>query len=849
MTTTLKTLKSPVVTSSLPVVQAFQNRNGEAHLLFACHAALPLGLTPELLYSLWANFQTDCQGKSLDIPWVATADLLLSNLCEEVGAGIYEMLPEVRAALVDSLEHDSRFEMKRIRAIAAFLTTYVHPQLNSENLDIRDFAQAQNWLSTAYLRPEKAVKELSATLANAFQQKSDDLLRVASIVSALEKPLADYPDLLAYAHGMANYAMGDIEAAQKTFDQLRTSAQSYDFSSKGIPLPSSTRQKTKVEQKQAPRKLPVGVQVMVSLAMGILASGGVWGIRSQMPTDRLLAEAFLPTTVYTRNIDSDKFSPVTPVVPTVSTAQKTSPNIGSDELVEPDILSVSKPEPITTEKPWQPNEFSDALALGYPEDASVSMSRERVVVSPSNTTSEALPIGDDKTQDTMTEAPDRSSDISTLGLDELGRSDPSEPSAATSDLENSERSSNSIEPCLTPVCALYNAVAASRAIEKNTPDLRVGNTDGDGITADIQQLTNQSETVQSFFSRTGSYPIEIYDNYDVETERAVTVDQSIDSVEDRLILERADRLADRGSVDFLQAAIQEARKVGAGRTLSREADERITNWIGRVETAEDRPILERADRLAAQGTSDSLRAAIQEARKVGAGRTLGQIADERILIWTKRIQIIEDQPVLDAARARARTGDLSEAIAIANRIGEGRALHDQGQADVAEWQFQLMGQSLLNEAIAAASSGDPEALVNAIGLAQSIRESSGSRSRADQQITQWSWLILRQAEAAAQRGIAQANVAQRDAAQRSLETAISLASKIPSGTEAYSPAQVNIQNWQASFRKLENSRRLEPVLTPAPRTDGRDPDAPQRPSEVSENGLPENLDFAPAHDR
>ena len=142
-------------------IEAFCSHNGDTHLLLAYHAALPLGLTPELLYSIWANFQIDCHGESLGIPWIATADLLLSNLCEEVGAGLYEMDQQVRITLLNRLEKDNRFGLKRIKEIAAFLATYVQSQLNSENLDSRDFAQAQNWLSMAYLRPEKAAKDLA----------------------------------------------------------------------------------------------------------------------------------------------------------------------------------------------------------------------------------------------------------------------------------------------------------------------------------------------------------------------------------------------------------------------------------------------------------------------------------------------------------------------------------------------------------------------------------------------------------------------------------------------------------------------------------------------------------------
>ncbi|NER81801.1 MAG: hypothetical protein F6K42_20010 [Leptolyngbya sp. SIO1D8] len=215
MNRNLVSLPSSLSTQPLPIVDAFYHRYGKAHLLFACHAALPLGLTPELLYNLWANFQVDCHGEPLGIPWIATANLLLSSLCEEVGIGLYEMQWPVRTALLNYLDADNRFGAKRIRELSAFLDAYIQPKLKSDNPEIRAFSQVQSWVSNAYLCPEKAAQELYITLNQVFQSQLSDLLRIASIVQALEKPLAHYPELLNYAYWMAKYAQGDIEIARE----------------------------------------------------------------------------------------------------------------------------------------------------------------------------------------------------------------------------------------------------------------------------------------------------------------------------------------------------------------------------------------------------------------------------------------------------------------------------------------------------------------------------------------------------------------------------------------------------------------------------------------------------------
>ena len=77
-------------------IQVFEESFGKATLYFAWHAAFPAVLTPDLLYRMWVNFQLDSLGRPLEVPWVAVADLLLSDLVHTVGHEIYEMDGAVR---------------------------------------------------------------------------------------------------------------------------------------------------------------------------------------------------------------------------------------------------------------------------------------------------------------------------------------------------------------------------------------------------------------------------------------------------------------------------------------------------------------------------------------------------------------------------------------------------------------------------------------------------------------------------------------------------------------------------------------------------------------------------------
>jgi CheY-like chemotaxis protein len=182
-------------------IEAFGKRLGEAHLYLAYHAAFPLALTPDLLYRLWANFQRDIHGEVLNIPWIAVADLLLSSLCDEVGHELYEMEKEVRSSLLSELKINPRFGSQRINELSDFLLAYVQQQLDSPDLDTRDFAQAQKWTALAYTQPSKVASELESTLKRAYHQDTVELIRMVSLVETLAEPLleAGFEPLLVYA--------------------------------------------------------------------------------------------------------------------------------------------------------------------------------------------------------------------------------------------------------------------------------------------------------------------------------------------------------------------------------------------------------------------------------------------------------------------------------------------------------------------------------------------------------------------------------------------------------------------------------------------------------------------------
>jgi hypothetical protein len=198
--------------TALRRVEAYRKRFGAGHIYLACYATVPLALTPDLLYRLWANFQRDPQGEWLEIPWIAVSDLLLSNLCEEVGEELYEMEDSVREVLLKELRSLGE---TRLKEVAEFVLAYVEPQLNHPDLDTRDLAEVQQWRSLAYLEPEMAARAIAQRLARLDHGDKSEWLRMARVVEPLAETLVGFRPLVDYTRGMAAFVRGRSAEAQE----------------------------------------------------------------------------------------------------------------------------------------------------------------------------------------------------------------------------------------------------------------------------------------------------------------------------------------------------------------------------------------------------------------------------------------------------------------------------------------------------------------------------------------------------------------------------------------------------------------------------------------------------------
>ncbi len=266
-------------------------------------------------------------------------------------------------------------------------------------------------------------------------------------------------------------------------------------------------------------------------------------------------------------------------------------------------------------------------------------------------------------------------------------------------------------------------------------------------------------------------------------------------IQDVQRLEKARSLAIGGTISDLAAAIGEAQQIPANNPRGREARQEIGRWVAQVQTIEDRPFLDRAEQLALLEDTNSLQAAIVEASNIRRGRALYPEARNKIANWAGKIQRIQDQPYLDRARELAASGNVNDAIATAQQIPTGRSLSGEAQSAINQWQGEIRAKDNWRQAREVALRGTPDALAEAIGIANRIPSTSILRTDAGPAIDQWSQQIL--------------DIA-RSQSESDISRAIETARLIPKGTSAYSGAREQLRTWR-QYLNPEPEVTNEPV--------------------------------------
>jgi len=197
-------------------VERFIRRFDESYRLLAYYAALPLALTPELLNYLHNRF---LRGRVL---WEAQADLLLSDLCEQVGYEMYAMEPAVRDYLLGEMERSA--EAKNMQEAAYLLLSYVQRLWNSSSFASASELEAQHWGAMAYIEDERnhviqaMEKRFQSSIANDDKAEMSWLSRLTATFEPQLEKSQNYQIILNYAQQVSQLmGNGSREVPLPTF--------------------------------------------------------------------------------------------------------------------------------------------------------------------------------------------------------------------------------------------------------------------------------------------------------------------------------------------------------------------------------------------------------------------------------------------------------------------------------------------------------------------------------------------------------------------------------------------------------------------------------------------------------
>ncbi len=220
-------------------------------------------------------------------------------------------------------------------------------------------------------------------------------------------------------------------------------------------------------------------------------------------------------------------------------------------------------------------------------------------------------------------------------------------------------------------------------------------------------------------------------------------------IQDLAALQHARSLASTGAIPDLQSAIAEAQRIPTTNPRGKEAIKVATEWRTQIETVQDTPYLKAAEASAATGTVQGVQKAVAQLGQIRPGRALYAQAQQKIQQWTGDLQRAEDGPILAQAETLASSGDLVGAVNMAQKIGAGRAISAQSQERVRDWQGQLQAAANLAAAQKLANGGTPESLLGAIQAAARVPKSSSLRSEARLAMDNWGNQMLEVAQSTA----------------------------------------------------------------------------------------------------
>ena len=212
-------------------VERFVARFEPCYRYLACHCALPLVLTPELVNYIRVQFLLNSE-----VPWIAEADLLLSELCRPVGYELYAMTPAVRSNLLaqfNQREFQQKFGTNRLKSVAQLLMDYVTYLMRTHPASRQAEFKAQQWAAMVYLDEHRttAEEEIATALQGLVKREKNgqaELARLQRLIEQFKPQLSQYESLREFAKSLGIWLKGQI---------LPNAAQSYTVHGVTLGLP------------------------------------------------------------------------------------------------------------------------------------------------------------------------------------------------------------------------------------------------------------------------------------------------------------------------------------------------------------------------------------------------------------------------------------------------------------------------------------------------------------------------------------------------------------------------------------------------------------------------------------
>ncbi|AOY79086.1 formylglycine-generating enzyme family protein [Moorena producens JHB] len=194
-------------------IERFVARFEPNYRYLACHCALPLVLTPELVNYIRVQFLLN-----EEVPWIAEADLLLSELCRPVGYELYAMTPAIRSHLLaqfETPEFQHKFGRNRLKSVAQLLMDYVTYLMGTNPPSRQGEFQAQQWAAMVYLdqhrtQAEEEIATALQGLVNRGKNGQAELARLQRLIQEFRPQLSQYDSLMKFAESLGMWLKGQI---------------------------------------------------------------------------------------------------------------------------------------------------------------------------------------------------------------------------------------------------------------------------------------------------------------------------------------------------------------------------------------------------------------------------------------------------------------------------------------------------------------------------------------------------------------------------------------------------------------------------------------------------------------